>query len=305
MALTRVLPTGTRVAEARLGYALATPALVAIVLIAFFPLISNAWLSLHAVSLRAPGRGQPFVGPANYLALLQDERFWNAIWITAKIAAVSVTAELVLGMAAALIAHQTFRGRGVVRAAMLVPWTLTTVVAARMWEWIFNASYGAFNAVLIGAGVIDGPIAWTASPAYALWVIVGADVWKTTPFVALILLAGLQMIPGELHEVAAIDGATRWQRFWRITLPLCRPALLVALLFRTLDAVRIFDLPYVLTGGGPGFATETLSIYIYRVLFTNLNVGYGATLSFATFVFTMLVAFVYVRLLGATAPRAG
>jgi multiple sugar transport system permease protein len=280
------------------------PALAAIALVAFYPLVSNLWLSLHAKNLRFPARGEPFVGLDNYLALSQDSRFWNALRNTLLIAAVSVSAELVLGMLAALAIHRAFRGRGIVRAALLVPWAMTTVVTARKWDWIFNANYGVFNAVLVKLRLIDGYRAWTAGADSAIWVVIGADVWKTMPFIALLLLAGLQMIPSDLYEGARIDGAGAWRLFWRITLPLLRPSILVALLLRTLDALRIFDLPFVLTGGGPGFATETLSIYVYRVLFTNLDVGYGATLAFGTFAAVMAAAWVYVKVLGSEAGRA-
>ncbi len=295
---------GARAAEVRLAYLLVAPALAAIALVAFYPLLSDLWLSLHSKNLKFPARGEPFVGLQNYLALIQDARFWNALRNTAVIAGVSVTAELVLGMLAALAMHRSFRGRGMVRAALLVPWAMTTVVTARMWDWIFNANYGVFNALLLNARLIGAYQAWTASTNSAIWAVIGADVWKTMPFMALLLLAGLQMIPSELYEGARVDGAGPWLTFWRITLPLLRPSILVALLFRTLDAVRIFDLPFVLTGGGPGYATETLSIYAYRTLFTNLDFGYGATLSFGMFLVVMVVALFYVKVLGSGAARA-
>lgn len=295
---------GARAAEVRLAYLLVAPAIVAIALVACYPLLSDLWLSLHSKNLKFPARGEPFVGLENYLALVQDGRFWNALRNTSVIAAVSVIAELVLGMLAALAIHRAFRGRGIVRAALLVPWAMTTVVTARMWDWIFNANYGIFNAALLNLRAIDGYRAWTASADSALWAVIGADVWKTMPFMALLLLAGLQMIPSDLYEGAKIDGAGAWVVFRRITLPLLRPSILVALLFRTLDAVRIFDLPFVLTGGGPGYATETLSIYAYRTLFTNLDFGYGATLSFGMFLVVMIVALFYVRVLGSGAARA-
>ncbi len=295
---------GARAAEVRLAYLLVAPAVACIALVAFYPLLSDLWLSLHSKNLRFPARGEPFVGMQNYLTLTQDGRFWNALRNTSVIAAASVGAELVLGMLAALAIHRSFRGRGMVRAALLVPWAMTTVVTARMWDWIFNANYGIFNALLLNLGVIDAYRAWTANADSAIWAVIGADVWKTMPFMALLLLAGLQMIPLELYEGARIDGAGPWLLFWRITLPLLRPSILVALLFRTLDAVRIFDLPFVLTGGGPGYATETLSIYAYRTLFTNLDFGYGATLSFGMFLVVMILALFYVKVLGSGAARA-
>ena len=288
----------------RLAYLLVAPAMAAIALVAFYPLASDLWLSLHSKNLKFPARGEPFVGLQNYLSLIQDGRLWNALGNTFLFAGASVTAELVLGMLAALAIDRSFRGRGMVRAALLVPWAMTTVVTARMWDWIFNANYGIFNALLLKLRVIDAYRAWTASPGSAMWAVIGADVWKTMPFMALLLLAGLQMIPPELYEGAKIDGAGAWRIFWRITVPLLRPSILVALLFRTLDAVRIFDLPFVLTGGGPGYATETLSIYAYRTLFTNLDFGYGATLSFSMFLIVMVVALFYVKVLGGSALRA-
>ena len=295
---------GARAAEVRLAYLLVAPAAACIALVAFYPLLSDLWLSLHSKNLRFPARGESFVGLQNYLTLMQDGRFWNALRNTSVIAGASVGAELILGMLAALAIHRAFRGRGMVRAALLVPWAMTTVVTARMWDWIFNANYGIFNALLLHLRVIDAYRAWTASADSAIWAVIGADVWKTMPFMALLLLAGLQMIPFELYEAARIDGAGGWRLFWRITLPLLRPSILVALLFRTLDAFRIFDLPFVLTGGGPGYATETLSIYAYRTLFTNLDFGYGATLSFGMFLVVMIVALFYVKVLGSGAARA-
>ncbi len=295
---------GARAAEVRLAYVLVAPAALCIALVAFYPVLSDLWLSLHSKNLKFPARGEPFVGMQNYLALVEDGRFWNALRNTTVIAAVSVSTELVLGVLAALAIHRSFRGRGMVRAALLVPWAMTTVVTARMWDWIFNANYGIFNALLLNLRLIDGYRAWTASADSAIWAVIGADVWKTMPFMALLLLAGLQMIPSELYEGARIDGAGGWLLFWRITLPLLRPSILIALLFRTLDAVRIFDLPFVLTGGGPGYATETLSIYAYRTLFTNLDFGYGATLSFGMFLVVMILALFYVKVLGSGAARA-
>lgn len=294
---------GAKAADARLGYLLVGPAVLVILLVAFYPLASDLWLSLHSKNLKFPARGEPFIALANYLTIAQDGRFWNALGNTALIAAASVSAELVLGMIAALAMSRTFRGRGIVRAAVLVPWAMTTVVAARMWDWIYNANYGVFNALLVSLHIIDRYQAWTASASFSIWAVIGADVWKATPFMALLLLAGLQLIPGELYEAATIDGASVWQRYWRITVPLLKPAVLVALLFRTLDAVRIFDLPFVLTGGGPGFATETLTIYTYRTLFTNLDFGYGSALSFAAFLVVALVAFFFIRVLGTETSR--
>jgi multiple sugar transport system permease protein len=211
--------------------------------------------------------------------------------------------EAVLGLAVALIMNQSFKGRGLVRAALLVPWALTTVISARMWEWIYNAEYGIFNAVLKTVGLIASNKAWTIDPQFAFWAAVIADIWKTTPFMSLLLLAGLQLIPKELYESAIIDGAGLWHRFKRITFPLLIPALLVALLFRTLDSARVFDLLYILTGGGPGFATESLAILTYRSLFVNMNFGGGSALAIIMFAYLMFISFIFQKVLGAKRGR--
>jgi multiple sugar transport system permease protein len=291
-------------AEARLGYLFVLPAALVIVAVAFVPLLHAFWLSLHDIDLRYPAQGEPFVGLGNYLFLAGYDRLHNALVITTAFAAISVTLELVLGMIIALIMNREFWGRGMVRAALLVPWALTTVVSARMWEWIYNAQYGIFNAALRWLGLIEAYRAWTVDQQFAFWAAILADVWKTTPFMALLLLAGLQVMPHELYEAAMVDGANAWQRFWRITLPLLKPTILVALLFRTLDAARIFDLLFVLTGGGPGYATESLSILAYRTLFVNLNFGMGSALAVVVVLYVMIISFIYIKVLGTQAGRA-
>jgi ABC-type sugar transport system permease subunit len=291
-------------AEARLGYLFVAPAVVVMLAIAFVPLLSTFLLSLQELDLRYPARGQPFVGLGNYIELAKYERLHNALGVTSAFALVSVALELVLGLAVALIMNREFRGRGLVRAALLVPWALTTVISARMWEWIYNAEYGVFNALLRGLGLITAYRAWTIDPQFAFWASVLADVWKTSPFMALLLLAGLQAIPRELYESAIIDGANAWQRLLRITLPILKPAILVALLFRTLDASRIFDLLYILTGGGPGYATESLAILAYRTLFVTLNFGSGSALAVFMFAYLMILSFFFVKVFGAKTGRA-
>jgi multiple sugar transport system permease protein len=191
-----------------------------------------------------------------------------------------------------------------VRAAVLVPWALTTVVSAKMWAWIYDGRYGVANDLLMRLGVIDAPIIFLVRPEVTIWAMIGAEIWKTTPFMALLLLAGLQLIPHELYEAASLDGASRWQTFWRVTLPILRPTILVALLFRTIDAVRMFDLPRVLTNGGPGKSTETVVLYTYNTFFTSLNFGYGSTLAVMTFLIVMAISFVYIKILGAPTQGA-
>ncbi len=272
--------------------------------VAFVPLASTFWLSLHDIDLRYPALGRPFVGLDNYLSIFLNSRFHHSLAFTSTFVGITVFAETILGLVVALIMNHPFRGRGVVRTALLIPWALTTVISARMWEWIYNAEYGVFNAILKAVGIISVNKAWIIDPQFAFWAAVIADVWKTTPFMSLLLLAGLQLIPSELYESAVIDGAGIWKRFQKITFPLLVPALLVALLFRTLDAARVFDILYILTGGGPGFLTESLSILTYRTLFVNMNFGSGSALAIITFAYLMLISFFFQKVLGTKKERA-
>jgi multiple sugar transport system permease protein len=291
-------------AEARLGLLLAAPAVATICLIAVIPLAQTIQDSLFQISLKFENAPRPFVGLDNYRLVIEDESWFNSLRITGLVAAASVAAELVLGMIIALLINRSFRGRGVVRASVLVPWALTTVVSAKMWAWIYDGRYGIFNDLLIKVGAIDQPIIFLVRPEVTIWAMIAAEIWKTTPFMALLLLAGLQLIPHELYEAAALDGASRWQGFWRVTLPLLKPTILVALLFRTIDAVRMFDLPRVLTNGGPGKSTETVVLYTYNTFFTALNFGYGSTLAVMTFLIVVLVSFIYIKVLGAPTQGA-
>ncbi len=290
--------------EARFAALLVAPAMAVIALVAFYPLGHALWLSLWKINLRFANTPWVFVGLGNYVdAITDDARWLNALRVTLTITFTSLVAEFVLGMIFALFMNQSFKGRALVRASVLIPWSLTTVVSARMWQVIYHASYGVFNRILVDIGLIDAYKPWIISPVFTIWAMIGADVWKTTPFVALLLTAGMQLIPGELYEAAAIDGATAWDRFWRITFPLLRPTMLVALLFRMIDVFRMLDLPFVLTGGGPGQATETLSLYTYRVIFTDLKFGGGSALAVLTFLMILGSAFIFIRVLGA--PVAG
>src|SRR5690348_9748132 len=286
-------------ADARAGWLLTAPALATIFLIALFPLGWTVWESLHEHDLRMPWLGRPFVGLGNYLTIMRDERFWQSLGHTALFTVISVSVELVLGLALALAMNRAFRGRGLVRVAVLVPWAIPTVVAALLWRFIFDAQAGIANAVLVDVGIVHQPIVWFVHARTAWVPVILADVWKTTPFVALLLLAGLQTIDASLYEAAAVDGARPWQQLWRITIPLLKPAILLVLIFRTLDAFRVFDLIYVLTGGGPGTSTEPVALYTFNVLLQNLQFSYGAALSIVIFVITFGLAVVYIKLLGA------
>jgi len=291
-------------AEARLGLLLAAPAIATILLIAIIPLGQTILDSLFQISLRFENAPRPFVGLQNYGTLLGDDSWFNALRVTGLVSGASVAAELVLGMLIALLIDRSFHGRGIVRASVLVPWALTTVVSAKMWAWIYDGRYGIVNDLLTRLHVIDQPIIFLVRPEVTIWAMVAAEIWKTTPFMALLLLAGLQLIPHELYEAAALDGASRWGAFWRITLPLLRPTILVALLFRTIDAVRMFDLPRVLTNGGPGKSTETVVLYTYNTFFTALNFGYGSTMAVMIFLIVLLVSFIFIKVLGAPTQGA-
>ncbi len=284
--------------DARLGLLLSLPAVLAIGLIAFFPLGRTIHDSFYKISLRFENAPRPFVGLDNFHTVWTDPRWYNALRVTFTVVIVSVGVELVLGMLIALLINRSFRGRGIVRAAVLVPWALTTVVSAKMWSWIYDAQYGVFNDLLMKLHIISKPLIWLANPSLTLWALIGAEIWKTTSFMALLLLAGLQLIPAELYEAAAIDGSTGMTNFWKITLPLLKPSILVALLFRTIDATRIFDLIKVMTNGGPGQATESINIYTYNTLFTNLNFGFGSALSVSVFLVIFVISFFYIKVLG-------
>ena len=290
--------------DRRLAGLLVAPALVCIVVIGLLPLGWTMWESLHEDDLRMPWLGRPFVWFANYGTLVRDGRFWSALGHTALFTAVTIVLEILLGLALALAMNRVFRARGLVRAAVLLPWAIPTIVAALLARFMFEAPWGAVDTALVSLGIVREPIVWLAGPLAAWVPLVLADVWKTTPFVALLLLAGLQTIDPSLYEAAAIDGASAWEQLRRITLPLLRPAILVALVFRTMDAFRVFDLVYALTGGGPGTATEPIALYTFNMLMQNLEFGYGAALSVVVFAVTFVLALVYIRLLGGPAAAS-
>ncbi len=262
------------------------PALFVLAGITLYPVLHVFWLSLHRRLLIFDL--SRFVGWENYLYLVRDPRFLNALGNTAYFTALSVLLELLLGLAIALLLNRHFRGKGLMRTIILIPWAIPTVVSARMWEWLYNPDFGLLNHLL---GI---QINWLGSPFLALNAAVAMDVWKTTPFVALLLMAGLQTIPRDLYGAARIDGASPRTAFFRITLPLLMPVIVVTLLFRTLDAFRVFDAVYVLTGGGPANSTETLSIYAYKLLFQTLQFGYGSALSVMVFLCVGLLTLLFI-----------
>ena len=281
----------------RTHYYFILPSLLVILAVAVYPILHCFYLSLQRIDLKLPHLGQTFIGIDNYRSLVGNVRFWKALSNTFLFTGGSVTLELLLGIGIALVMHMRFRGRGLFRASVLVPWAVPTVVAGMMWAWIYNDQYGVFNHLLAQLGVIDGYIAWLGTKNTAMFSLIFADVWKTTPFMALLLLAGLQMIPDELYESAKVDGAGTLARFFRITLPLLTPTIAVALLFRTMDAFRIFDLVFVLTQGGPGNSTETMSLYAYKHLFSYLEFGYGSALAVVTFLCVGVMSAVYLLIM--------
>lgn len=283
-------PAAGGLSDRAYGWLLLAPALALLAVIVAWPLLRNLVLSVHEVEL---GRelGLTFVGLDHYRALLADRLFHRAAVHTLVFTLSSTALEMVLGLAFALLLHAPFRGRGAVRAAVLVPWALPTAVMAMAWRFLYNDQYGAVNDLLARLGVVEAPINWLGEPGWAMAAAVIADVWKTTPFVVVVLLAGLAAIPEELHEALAIDGAGRWQRFRLLTLPRLRPYLLLALLFRLIQAFGLFDLMWVLTGGGPGGSTEVLPLLIYDATFRYLDLGYGAALTVVTAALTLAAAF--------------
>ena len=278
--------------EKRLAFWMVSPSMLLIAIVAAYPILYAIWLSLHEYSVREAGLSRwagPF-GLRNYQVALQSSEFWKAMETTLIFTVTSVFLELLIGLAMAMAMHAAFRGQGLLRTVVLVPWALLTVVTGIMWRTIFESPQGFVNTIL------GGDTVWLGSEPQALIVIIIADVWKTAPFMALLILAGLQVIPGDIYEAAKVDGATAWQRFRKITLPLLTPAILVALIFRTLDALRIFDLPYVLTKGANG--TTTLSLIAQETFATNRIYGLGAAYSILTFITVMIVSFTYIATVG-------
>lgn len=282
-----------------------SPMLVALTLAAAWPLARTVWLSFTDASLAAPAE-HALIGLRNYLGyengiwfgVLADPEWWRAVSNTLVFTALSVSLEACLGVAVALVLNASFPGRGLVRAAVLVPWAVPTIVSAKMWAWMLNDQFGVVNRSLLALGLIDTPLAWTADPHLAMAAVVMVDVWKTTPFVALLVLAALQMIPEQCYEAARLDGAGPLQQFAYITLPLIRPALTVAVIFRALDGLRVFDLIYVLTSHSPD--TMSMSVYARQQLVDFQDLGYGSAASTLLF---LVVAVCTVVLIGGTRLR--
>jgi multiple sugar transport system permease protein len=272
------------------GYLFVAPSVAVLMGVAVYPILAAMWLSLHRMILVF--HEQRFIAFDNYVFLASDARFWSALGNTAYFSIVAVLVELALGLGIALLLRGALPGRGLLRASVLVPWAIPTVVSAKLWAWLFNPDYGAVTR-LLRSPYLD--ISW---PTGAMHAAILVDVWKTTPFVALLLLAGLETISPDVYRAAEVDGASSWRIFRSITLPLLKPTIVVTLVFRTLDAFRVFDAIYVLTEGGPANTTETLSIYAYKMLMRTGDFGYGSTLAVVTFLCVMMISLVYLRLMG-------
>ncbi len=289
--------------ERRTGWILTIPALLLLLLVFAYPILRAFWQSVFTINLGNQLHPN-FSGFYNYGRMAQDGRFWQSLWNSTVFTFASVAIELVLGMAIALVLHQSFRGRGVVRTIAILPWALPTALIALAWTWIFNDQFGVVNDILMRLGIIKSGINWLGDPTLAMISVIVADVWKTTPFISILLLAGLQSIPDDLYEAQAIDGATPWQSFWRVTIPLLMPQIVIALLFRLAQSFGIFDLIAVMTGGGPGGATEMVSLYIYATVMRYLDFGYGAALVVVTFLLLVLAVAIASFFLSRSRARA-
>ena len=282
-----------RRSQRRLAYRLIAPAVILMLAVTGYPILYAFWLSLHRYNLASPADTK-FIGLANYQTILTDNYWWTAFFVTLVITVISVAIEFVLGLGLALVMHRTIFARGVVRTSILIPYGIVTVAASYSWYYAWTPGTGYL------ANLLPDGSAPLTQQIPSLAVIILAEVWKTTPFMALLLLSGLALVPDDLLKAAEVDGAGAWTRLWRVTIPLIKPAILVALLFRTLDAFRIFDNIYVLTGGSND--TSSVSILGYNNLFKAFNIGLGSAISVLVFVAVAIIAFIFIRLFGAAAP---
>lgn len=280
--------------QMRLAWWLLSPSLLVVALVALVPLIQTIYQSFTNERL-ASARPVTFVGLKNYIDLLGDDAFRHSIWITVLFTILTIVFELILGMGIALVVNSNFKGRGPMRAAMLVPWAIPTVVSTQIWRWMYHDIYGVINDLLVQKlHILPGNIAWVADPATSIPALAAVDIWKATPFMALLILAGLQLIPSDIYEAANVDGANPVQAFFFLTLPLLRPALVVALIFRTLDALRAFDVFYVMFGNRAD--TQSMSVYAQQNLVAFSDLGYGGAISVAIFLIIAIFVVGYVTI---------
>ena len=289
--------------EPMLGALLLLPAALLLLVIVVYPIATLFWTSLHSVDQANPQAGEQWVGFANYLRAFDDARFWHSALQTVIYIVVTVPGALLVGLGLALLANQPFKVQWPVRLSLLLPWALPLVFAGLIFRWFFEYQTGIVNDILARIGI--DPLSWLSDPTLATIAICIAIVWKASSFMALMLLAGLQTIPKSLYEAAEVDGATKWQQFVEITLPMLRPAIFVALIFRTITAIQTFDIPYAMTGGGPGDATETLAMYIHKTTLDFLDFGYGSALAALMFVLSMVATSGYLKYTRRSSGRSG
>ena len=287
--------------EKSLGVLLLAPAFLLLLLIVVYPIATLIFNSFFDMRLSGGSGGFKFVGVENYLLVLKDPDFWNATGNTVLITLVTVPGALVVGLGLALLANLPFKRQWPGRLALLLPWALPLSFAGLIFAWFFHTEYGVVNDVVRRLWPGSEPTMWLLRPNWAFAAICLTIVWKTSSFMALILLAGLQMIPKSLYEAAEVDGASRWQQFWQITIPMLMPSIIVALIFRTITALQTFDIPYTMTKGGPGNATETLAMLIHKTTIDYLDVGYGSTLAVFMFLLSLVVTGVYLKRIGRNA----
>jgi multiple sugar transport system permease protein len=287
--------------EPVLGALMLLPAALLLLVIVVYPIATLFWTSLHSVDNANPQAGEQWVGFANYLRAFDDNRFWHSTMQTVIYIVVTVPGALVVGLGLALLANQPFKVQWPVRLSLLLPWALPLVFAGLIFRWFFEYQTGIVNDLLVRVGI--EPLSWLSDPTLATIAICIAIIWKASSFMSLMLLAGLQTIPKSLYEAAEVDGASKWQQFVEITLPMLRPSIFVALIFRTITAIQTFDIPYAMTGGGPGDATETLAMYIHKTTLDFLDFGYGSALAALMFLFSMVATSGYLKYTRRSAGR--
>lgn len=289
-------PRGTGQHEGRFALLLLLPAAVVVFGVVIWPVARTLVVSLYDVDSAMPG-SYPFVGLDNYVRVFQDDRFYTVLGHTMYFTLVSTFLELALGIAVALLLNAPLRARWLWRSIVVLPWALPTIVNGALWRWIYNGQYGALNGLLDTLGISETPTQWLGEPFLALNMVIIADVWKNTSIVVFFILAGLQTIPGDLYEAARVDGAGPWRAFWRLTIPMLAPSIAVVLILRTIEAFKVFDIIYVMTGGGPASGTQTIAFYTYLQAFSNQLFGYGAALAYLIVLAVFALAMVYLRIL--------
>ena len=282
--------------EGRFALLLLLPAAVVVFGVVLWPVVRTLVVSLYDVDSAMPGN-YPFVGIDNYVQVFQDDRFYSVLGHTMYFTLVSTFLELSLGIAVALLLNAPLRARWLWRSIVVLPWALPTIVNGALWRWIYNGQYGALNGLLDTLGISQTPTQWLGEPFLALNMVIIADVWKNTSIVVFFILAGLQTIPSDLYEAARVDGAGPWRAFWRLTIPMLAPSIAVVLILRTIEAFKVFDIIYVMTGGGPASGTQTIAFYTYLQAFSNQLFGYGAALAYLIVLAVFALAMVYLRIL--------